>query len=164
MSKQGFNFLSHHIDSFLCRYMHNDSLSGLEKMSTVCSLVSIYHIQIIFFCTNIWKLWYLIAIRFVIGENLLDSATAIQLWFYSNTLQKTSGFVRCISKIKYTSFVNDIKGMTLRITCLNKMYYDYVLLKVIYICNLLHHNTVHTAYVITYTVRGITFDGYTCNR
>ena len=48
--------------------------------------------------------------------------------------------------------------MTLRITCLNKMYYDYVLLKVIYICNLLHHNTVHTAYVITYTVRGITFD------
>ena len=56
---------------------------------------------------------------FCFGDHLLDSATEIKLWLSSNTLQKTSGFEICISKIKDTSYVNAIKVITLSITCLN---------------------------------------------
>ena len=68
---------------------------------------------------------------FALGENLLDSATAIQIVLSLNNLQKTSGFVRFILKIKYTSFINAIKVITSRINCLNAKYSAYVVLKAI---------------------------------
>ena len=103
------------------------------------------------------KLWYLIAMCFVLCDNLLDSATAMQPLFSLNTLQNTSGFGRFISKIKYTSFINATKGITLRISCLNVVYSSSVVLKTICIYNLLHHNTGHPAYVITYPIFNMTF-------
>ena len=90
------------------------------------------------------------AICFVLGENLLDSETSIQLRFSSNTLQNTSGFGICISKIKDTSFTYDIKGITLRTSWLNMIYYTSLVLKEISVCKLMHHNNGHSAYVITY--------------
>ena len=46
---------------------------------------------------------------FFLGEKLLDSGTAIQFLLSSDILQKTYEFGICISKIKYTSFINAIK-------------------------------------------------------
>ena len=88
---------------------------------------------------------------------MLDSETGRQILLSSNTLRNTYGFGRCISKIKDTSFINDIKGITSRIVCLNTVYLAYVVLKAISVCNLLHHNTGHTVYFITYNVRDMTF-------
>ena len=45
---------------------------------------------------KIWKWWYLIAICFVLGDNLLDSATETQIWLSLNNLQNNYGFGRCI--------------------------------------------------------------------
>ena len=90
------------------------------------------------------------AVCFFLGDNLLDSATAIKLLLSSYTLQSTSGFGRCKSKRKDNYFTNTIKGMTLRITWINVMYPDYFAIKEIFVCNLLRHNTGHPAYVITY--------------
>ena len=94
---------------------------------------------------------------FVLSENLLDSAPSMQLLLSLKTLQKTSGFGRCISKINDTSFINAIKIITLRIAWLNAIYSANVLIKDISICNLLHDNTGHPAYIITYPVRNMTF-------
>ena len=47
--------------------------------------------------------------------------------------------------------------MTFRIDLFNVMYYDSVILKGISVCNLLHHNTVHPAEIITCPVRDVTF-------
>ena len=71
--------------------------------------------------------------------------TEIQLLLSSDTLQKPSGFGRCISKIKYTSLINAIKGITLHLTWINAIYYASVVLKAIYVCSLLHYNTGHPA-------------------
>ena len=157
MSNQSFHFLSHHPDNFLCRYMNNSLSSGSVKISTVCSCVSIYHIRIILFCTNIWKWWYLIVICFVLGDIFLVSATAIKPWLPSNTLQDTSVFLRCIMKIKETSLTNSIEGITSRIAWLNKIYSASMVLKAIYICNLLQNNAGHPTYIITYPVHDMKF-------
>ena len=58
---------------------------------------------------------------------------------------------------KDTSFINSIKGMTLRIYSINAMYSASVVLKFISVCNLLHHITEQTVYVITYTICDMTF-------
>ena len=76
-----------------------------------------------------WKYWYLIAICFVLGENLWDYTTAIQILWHLNTLQNTSVFGRCTLEIKYTSFINDIRGITLRITWINAIDSTSVVLK-----------------------------------
>ena len=94
---------------------------------------------------------------FVLGDNLLHSATAIKLFFSLDTLQKTSGFGRCILKIKDTSFINDVKGDTSCVALINAIYYASVVLKSILVCNLIYHNTVHPTYVITDPVRDMTF-------
>ena len=86
-----------------------------------------------------------------------DSAIAIQLLLSLNNSQNTYGFGRYKSKIKDTSFINDLKVITLSIACLNAIYYSSIILQSIYVCNLLHDNTVHTMYVITYPVRDMTF-------
>ena len=137
--------------------MNNYLLSGSVKMYVVCSRVSIYHIRIIFFCTKLWKQWYLIETCFVLGNNFLESATAIKLLFYLDTLQKTYVFGICISKIKYNSFINPVKGITLCIPWINAIYSASVVIEAIYVCNLLHHNTVHTADVTTYPIHDIEF-------
>ena len=98
---------------------------------------------------KVWKYWYLIAICFVLGENLWDYTTAIQLWWHLNTLQNTSVFGRCTLEIKDTSFTNDIRGITLRIKWINAIYSTSVVLKIFLIvtyctiildtpCTLLH--------------------------
>ena len=136
----------------------NNAFSGcLVEMSDVCSLVSVYHIRIILFYSKRSKWWYLIAMCFSIGKKLLDSAIAIQLWFYSDNLQKTSGFGLCVSKIKDTSCINARKGITSRIAWINVIYSAPVVLKAIYIWNLLQHNTGHPAYVITYPIHDMIF-------
>ena len=89
--------------------------------------------------------------------DFLYSTTEIQIWLSLNNLQKTSGFGSCISKIKYTSFISAIKGTTLWITRINAIYSASVVLKSSYVCNLLHHNTGHTTYIITYPVHDMTF-------
>ena len=94
---------------------------------------------------------------FVLCDNLLDSATAMQPLFSLNTLQNTSGFGRFISKIKCTFFINATKGITLRIACLNAIYSDSVLLRGIYVCNLMHRNTRYPIYVMTYPVCDMKF-------
>ena len=94
---------------------------------------------------------------FFLGDNLLDSTAAIQLCLSSNTLPKTSGLVRFISKIKCTFFINATKGITLRIACLNAIYSDSVLLRGIYVCNLMHRNTRYPIYVMTYPVCDMKF-------
>ena len=73
------------------------------------------------------------------------------------TLQNNSGFGRSISKINDISFINNIKGITSRISWINEIYSASDILKVIYVCNLLHHNTRHPAYVIIYPVRNMAF-------
>ena len=50
-----------------------------------------------------------------------------------------------------------MKSINLRIACLNVMYSASVVLKEIYICNLLHYNTVHPEYIITYLVLDMAF-------
>ena len=94
---------------------------------------------------------------FVLGENLFDSTTEMKIWLSFKTLQKTSGFVRCISKINYISFVTSIKIIMLLIACINAIYYAYVVFKVISVYKLLYHNTGHPAYVITYPVCNMKF-------
>ena len=66
-------------------------------------------------------------------------------------------FVRCISRIKDTSFINYINGITSRISWLNAIYSHYDLLKMGSISNLLHHNTLNPVHVITYPVRDMIF-------
>ena len=97
---------------------------------------------------------------FVFVENLLDSATEIQLWLSSKNLQKTSDFGRWISKVNYTTFISNIKGITSQIACINEIYSTYVVLKAISVCNLLHHNNGHLTYVITHPVRDMKFLHY----
>ena len=92
-----------------------------------------------------------------LGESLLDSATAMQILLASKNLRKTSGFGRCVSKIKYPYFISAIKGITSRINYIHAIYFASVVLKEIYICKLLHHNTGHPVHVITYFVHDITF-------
>ena len=97
---------------------------------------------------------------FVLSENLLDSAPSMQLLLSLKTLQKTSGFGRCISKINDTSFINSIKSITSRIGWFKFIYSAFVVIKVIYVCNLLYHNNGNPAYVITYPVHNMTFFYY----
>ena len=59
--------------------------------------------------------------------------------------------------MKYSSFINFIKGNTLRVPYLNAVYYSSILLKVMYVYNLMHHNNGHHVYVITYSVRKMKF-------
>ena len=137
--------------------MNNYLSSGLVKKIAACSIVLMQHIWIILFCTELLKWWYLTAMWFVLGKNLLDSVTAVKIWLYLKTLLITSGFGRWISKINYTSFIRAIKGNTLRITCLNAIYSASIVLQLISVCNLLQHNTGHPAYVITYRVCDMIF-------
>ena len=58
---------------------------------------------------------------------------------------------------KGTSLINAIKGITLRISWINAVHEASGLLEEIYVCNLLHHNTGHPAYVMTYTIHGMEF-------
>ena len=90
---------------------------------------------------------------FVRGENLLDFVTAIQILFFPDILQKTSAFWRCISHIKYIYFISTIKCINSRIYLINTMYSASVVLKVVFVCNFLHHSTGNPAYIITYPVR-----------
>ena len=82
---------------------------------------------------------------FFLSDNLLDSATAMQLWLSSKTLQNNVVFRRRISKINDNSFISAIKGYLPRISWINKIYSDSVVLKYIYVCNLMHHTTGNTA-------------------
>ena len=76
----------------------------------------------------------------------------MQLLLFLKTLQKTSGFGRWISKINYTSFIGTIKFVNLRIACLDAIYSASIVIISIYVCNLLHYNTVHPIYVIIYFI------------
>ena len=116
-----------------------------------------WHIRIIFFSTKIWKFWYLIAICFDLKENLLDYATKMQIWLSSETLQNTSGYGIWIQKINDTSFISAMKGIACHIAWLNAIYSTSVVLKSIYVCILINHNTGHPTYVTTYTVHNMTF-------
>ena len=60
-------------------------------------------------------------------------------------------------KTKYTSLINARNIITLLIDWLNAIYYDSVVIKVITVCNLLHHNNGHPKYVITYLVCDMTY-------
>ena len=60
-------------------------------------------------------------------------------------------------KINGISFVKAIKGNISHNAWLNAIYSVSVVLKVISVCNLLHHNTVHLVYVTTYPKRDMTF-------
>ena len=93
---------------------------------------------------------------FVLGGKLLDYAMEIQHWLSSKTLQKTSGFGRCISKINNVSFIGAIKGITFLISWFDAIYYASIVLKEIYVCKFLHNNSGHTAYIITYHVCNMT--------
>ena len=154
---QSFHLLICHTYNFLYRYMKNASLSGLVKVSAVCSLLSIQHILIILFSMKLRKWWYLKEICFVIGHNLLYSATEIHILLSSDTLQKTPFFGRCILKIKYNFFINAIKFITSLNAYINVIYSASVVLKTIYVCNLLHHNNGNPEYVINYPVCDMTF-------
>ena len=107
-----------------------------------------------FFCMKLLKWWYLIEMCSVLVENLLYSATEMQLWLSSNTLQKTSIW---LSKIIDTFYITAVKIIMLRIDCINEIYSASIVLKVISICNLLHHNTWHPTCIITYSVYDMTF-------
>ena len=60
-------------------------------------------------------------------------------------------------KMKDTSLINAIKVITLYIAWINAIYYASIVLKEIHVCNLLHHNTGHPLYVITYPVHEMNF-------
>ena len=47
------------------------------------------------------------------------------------------------------------KGITSHIAWINLLYFASFVLKVISICNLLHHNTENNEYIITYPVRNM---------
>ena len=53
-----------------------------------------------------------------------------------------------------------MKDINLCIAWINAIDYDSVVLKEISICNLLHHNTGNTAYVMKYPVYNMTFIHY----
>ena len=80
---------------------------------------------------------------------LRDINTALIIFKY---LTKTSGFEIFISKIKDTPFINAIKGVTSYIAYINTICFVSIVLKDIYVCNLLHHNTGNSAYVNIYTI------------
>ena len=94
---------------------------------------------------------------FVLGGILLDSATAMQLWLSLNHLQNTSVFGRLILIINDTYLISSMIVIASRISWINAVYSASIVLKSISVCNLLHHNIGHIAYVITYPVRNITF-------
>ena len=77
----------------------------------------------------------------------------MQLWLSLKTLQKTSGLGGQISNINDIYFIRTIKGIMSRISWFNAIYSDSILLKEISIYNLLHHNTGHPVYMITYLIR-----------
>ena len=129
----------------------------IEYVHYFFSCINITYPNLFLFVKNVWKLWYLIAICFVIGEGLFDYATEMQLWLSSNTLQKNSGFGRWISNLNDVFFIITINGITSRIDWLNVIYCTCVVLKAISVCNLLYHNTGHSTYVITYPVHDIEF-------
>ena len=58
---------------------------------------------------------------------------------------------------KDTTFINSMKVITLRIAFFNAIYSVFVVLKAISVCNLLHYNTGHSTYIITYPVCNMTF-------
>ena len=62
-----------------------------------------------------------------------------------------------MSKINDIYFISTIKGITPGIAWLNAIYYASVVIKDIYICNLLHHITGHPTYVISYTKSDMEF-------
>ena len=76
----------------------------------------------------------------------------MQLKLSSKTFKNISGFGRFILKINDISFISSIKVITSRISWIDVIYYASVLVKVISVCNLLHHNNGHPAYVINYTI------------
>ena len=66
-------------------------------------------------------------------------------------------------KIKHTSFINPLKGITLRIAWLNAIYSTSMVLKSIYVCNSLHPDSGPPTYIITYPVCNMkvyTFSAY----
>ena len=70
-----------------------------------------------------------------IGKKHLDSAKAMQIWLSLKTLQKTSGFGRCISKMNDIYFISAIKRIPSRITGLNMVYSTSIVIKVISVYN-----------------------------
>ena len=113
--------------------------SGFVKMSASWSFVSIGKMEIILSATCYRKWWYLIAMCFVLGVNFELSATLMQLLLSSNTLQWNSGLGSWRGKNLPTSTIKIMKGITSLIAWYRSMYSDYVVLKAISVCSLLHH-------------------------
>ena len=113
--------------------------SGFVKISASCSFVSIGKMEFVLSATCYRKWWYLIAMWFVICVNFEFSATLMQMLLSSNTLQWNSGLGLWRGKTSPTSTINFIKCITPLIAWDRAMYSDYVVLKAISVCSLLHH-------------------------
>ena len=123
--------------------------SGSVKISTSWSFVSIGKIEIVLSATYFLKLWYFIAICFVLGANFELSATLMQLLLSSNTLQWNSGLGLWRGKTSPIPTIKFINGMTSLIDWDRAMYSDCVVLNAVSVCISLHYVRVHPEYIIT---------------
>ena len=106
------------------------------------------------FCKNLRKWWYLISMSFVYGtvcHNTTKNSTTVIFEYY------TKDFWIWNMNLENKWYFLYHRGITSRIAWINLIYFASFVLKVISICNLLHHNTGNNAYIITYPVRNMRF-------
>ena len=131
----------YHPHNFFLKCTNRLSSNGFVNMSAVCSFVSIEWIEMNPLSTCCLKWWYLMAMCFVLGENLPFLANDNAPSLSSQTLQWTSGVGVWIGNMVLISLSNCINGITSLNDWLNAKYSASTVDNAISVWSLLHHCT-----------------------
>ena len=99
------------------------------------------------------------AMGFVRGVNFGLFATVMQLTLSSQTVQRNTGYLVNSPNNPAVSFMRPKNGITSRITLDKAMYSLSVVIREIYVCNLLPQVIGHPAYIITKPIHDNTDSG-----
>ena len=135
------------------------SPKGLVRISEICSAVSMDLMMIVPSLTNHLKWWCLMAMCFVQGVNFGLFATVIQLSLFSQTVQRNTGSLVNGPNNPAVSFIIPKNGITSRIALDREMYSISVVLRAIYVCNLLPQVIGNPSYIMTKPVHDNTDSG-----
>ena len=131
--------------------------SGLVRISSSCSSVGVYVISIRQDFTLDLKWWYFNAMCLVCGETFVPVAIFIQDYLSSWTWHTNLGFfMRRVNNL-FISTTIVIGGKTSSKAHDNAMYSASAVLRAIYVCNELRQYMGQFAYMMTISVRDITF-------
>ena len=135
------------------------SPKGLAKISAIFSVVSMDLMMIVPSLKNLWKWWYLMEMCFVRGVNFGLFATVMQLSLSSQTLQRNTAYLVNSPNNPAVSFMRPRNGITSGIALDRAIYSLSVVLREIYVCNLIPQVIGHPAYIMTKPVRENTDSG-----